>query len=277
MSFRNGSSNQYVAYAAITTILLVLFIPIIVMVAFSLNDPGGRFNYQLRQFSLDGWLHPFAVNQLGVALGNSFIVALSAAVISAVVGTPLGYMLGRGKLPGKSVVSAMTILPLATPEVVLGSGLLLLFVATATIASLKSTTGGLLFPLGLPTVIIAHVTLGLSFVIISVRARVIGVDHSLEQAAQDLGARPARVFLTVWLPAIWPGIVSGALMTFALSLDDFVLTNFTAGNTIMFPTWLYGLMKRQMPPQIAVVGVAIFAISLVVAILAFNVSRSKER
>jgi spermidine/putrescine transport system permease protein len=157
--------------------------------------------------------------------------------------------------------------------VVLGAGFLALFVASATVPAFHTLSGGLLFPLGLPSVIVAHTTLGISFVIINVRARVIGGGIVLEQAARDLGASGLTVFRTIWLPIILPGIVSGALLVFSVSLDDFVLTNFTAGGTVLFPTWLYGLMRRELPPQIAVVGTVVFLLSLALTALSVRIAR----
>lgn len=252
--------------------LVFMFAPVVTMIVFSFNDPGGRFNYELGTFSLEAWRSPFAVPQLGVALGNSLIVAAVSAVLAALLGTPVGFALGRRKFVGGGAVSGLTFIPLATPEVVLGAGMLILFVATATIPFLKTVTGGLFYPLGFPSVIAAHTTLGLSFVIINVRSRVIGAGVTLEQAARDLGASGFTVFRTIWLPIILPGILSGALLTFAISLDDFVLTNFTAGGTTMFPTWLYGLMRRELPPQIAVVGTLIFLVSLGLVAISAKIS-----
>ena len=240
--------------------LVFMFAPVLTMIVFSFNDPGGRFNYALGSFSLEAWRHPFAVPQLGVAIRNSLVVAAVSALLAGLLGTPVGFALGRRKFLGRGAVSGLTFIPLATPEVVLGAGML--------IPLLKTLTGGLFYPLGFPSVIAAHTTLGLSFVIINVRSRVIGAGVTLEQAARDLGASGFTVFRTIWLPIILPGILSGALLTFAISLDDFVLTNFTAGGTTMFPTWLYGLMRRELPPQIAVVGTLIFLVSIGLVALA---------
>ncbi len=258
----------------IVLVLLFMIAPVVTMIVFSFNDPGGRFNYELGSFSLAAWRDPLAVSQLPGALANSIVVAFSAALLSALLGTPLGFILGRRRFPGQDAVSTLTFIPLATPEVVLGAGLLVLFVASATVPILKTITGGLFFPLGLPSVIAAHTTLGISFVIINVRARVIGGGIVLEQAARDLGASGFTVFRTIWLPIILPGIISGALLVFSVSLDDFVLTNFTAGGTVLFPTWLYGLMRRELPPQIAVVGTAIFLLSLAITAVSVRLMRA---
>jgi len=242
--------------------LLFMFAPVITMLVFSFNDPGGRFNYVLGSFSLKAWTSPLAVPQLPVAISNSLQVAAASSVLAGLLGTPIGFVLGRGSFHGKAVLSALTFIPLATPEVVLGAGLLTLFVGSASIPLLNSLSGGLFYPLGLPSVIAAHTTLGLSFVIINVRARVISAGLTLEQAARDLGAGGFTLFFTIWLPIIFPGLLAGMLLVFAISLDDFVLTNFTAGSSTLFPTWLYGLMRRELPPQIAVVGSLIFLLSL---------------
>lgn len=259
----------------VTIVLVFLFMvaPVVTMIVFSFNDPGGRFNYELGSFSLAAWREPLAVSQLPTALANSLIVALSAAVLAALLGTPLGFILGRRRFAGQGAVSVLTFVPLATPEVVLGAGFLALFVASATVPAFHTLSGGILFPLGLPSVIVAHTTLGISFVIINVRARVIGGGIVLEQAARDLGASGFTVFRTIWLPIILPGIVSGALLVFSVSLDDFVLTNFTAGGTVLFPTWLYGLMRRELPPQIAVVGTAVFLLSLALTAVSVRIAR----
>lgn len=273
MSSSTHTKREGLAVRAMIGLALVfMFAPVLTMIVFSFNDPGGRFNYELGTFSLDAWAHPFAVPQLGVAIRNSLIVAAASALLAALFGTPVGFALGRRKFVGRGAVSGLTFIPLATPEVVLGAGMLILFVATATIPFLKTMTCGLFYPLGFPSVIAAHTTLGLSFVIINVRSRVIGAGVTLEQAACDLGASGFTVFRTIWLRIILPGILSGALLTFAISLDDFVLTNFTAGGTTMFPTWLYGLMRRELPPQIAVVGTLIFLASLGLVALSAKLS-----
>lgn len=258
---------------AIALVFLFMIAPVATMIVFSFNDPGGRFNYQLGSFSLAAWLEPLAVSQLPTALANSLVTAFAASALAVLFGTPLGFILGRRRFAGQGAVSVLTFIPLATPEVVLGGGLLVLFVASATIPLLRMLTGGLFFPLGLPSVIAAHATLGISFVIINVRARVISGGIVLEQAARDLGASGFTAFRTIWLPIILPGILSGALLVFSVSLDDFVLTNFTAGGTVLFPTWLYGLMRRELPPQIAVVGTAIFLLSLVLTACAVRMAR----
>jgi len=261
-------------YLMITLALLLMFAPVITMLVFSFNAPGGRFNYVLGSFSLQAWASPFAVPQLSTAVSNSLLVAVASSVLAGLLGTPIGFILGRSQFRGKVALSTLTFIPLATPEVVLGAGMLALFVASGSIPLLKSLSGGLFYPLGLPSVIVAHTTLGLSFVIINVRARVITSGLSLEQAARDLGAEGFTLFTSIWLPMIAPGIVAGMLLVFAISLDDFVLTNFTAGSATLFPTWLYGLMRRELPPQIAVIGSLIFLLSLVSVALSVKLSQS---
>jgi len=261
-------------YAALA--ILLMFAPVLVMIRYSLNDSGTRFNYVLHRFSVDAWMHPLDVPQLGLAIRNSLTVAVIASLLAVLLGTPFGYALGRYRFRGKSMASSLTFLPLATPEIVMGAGLLTVSVASASTAPFKTLLPeGLLYPLGMVTVVIAHATLGLSFVIINVRARVDRETLVLEEAAKDLGAIAPTVFRTIWLPALWPGVVSGGLLVFAISLDDFVLTNFTAGSTVMFPTWAYGLLRRELPPQVDVVGVMMFAVSLVAVIAAGALGRRR--
>jgi spermidine/putrescine transport system permease protein len=249
--------------AAMVGIIGLLCIPLIVMLVFSFNRPSTRFNYELNKFSAQAWLHPLAVPQLGLALRNSLIVAVVSSLLAVLIGTPMGIGLGRFRFRGKSALTGFTFIPLATPEVVIGAGLLTIFVASALVPFMKSLIpSGILFPLGFPTLIIAHTTLGVSFVVVTVRSRVVGLPTSYEEAARDLGASSFTAFRTVMLPLILPGIVSGGLLVFAVSLDDFVLTNFTAGGTQMFPTWIYSLMRRRLPPQIDVVGLLLFALVL---------------
>jgi spermidine/putrescine transport system permease protein len=247
----------------------VLMVPIAVMVAFSFNDPRGRFNYSWNEFSLDAWLDPFGVPELATALGNTLLVAGLAALIATALGTPLALALTRSRLRGKGAANVLVLIPLATPEINFGAALLAFYVATVTVQPWETLIPkGVLFPLGLNTVLIGHVTFCVSFVVITVRARLLGFPSSLEEAALDLGATRWVAFWKVVFPLIRPGILAGGLLAFALSLDDFVVTNFTAGTEAMFPTWLFSLMRRELPPQIDVVGVMIFAISVSAAIAA---------
>ncbi|WP_162903637.1 ABC transporter permease [Leucobacter sp. wl10] len=253
-------------------------IPLLVMIVYSFNRAPGRFNYRLNEFSLHGWLDPFGVPQLFEALSNSVLVALCAAAATAVLGTIASFVLTRKGFPAKQFWSMFTFIPLATPEIILGAGLLSLFVSSAALEPFASILPeGLLYPLGISSVMIAHITFGIGYVIVTTRTRFVELDSRFEEAAADLGASSATVFRTVTFPLVWPSVLSGSLLVFALSLDDFVLTNFTAGNTPMFPTWLFGLLRRQLPTQVDVVGVILFLIASVSMLGSLLIIRSVNR
>jgi spermidine/putrescine transport system permease protein len=249
--------------------ICVLMVPIAVMFVFSFNDPRGNFNYAWNEFSLDAWAHPLAVPELATALGHTLLVAVLAALIATLLGTPIALALTRSRLRGRGAANVLVLIPLATPEINFGAALLTFFVATVTVEPLRTIVPkGIVFPLGLNTVIIGHVTFCISFVVITVRARLVGFPYALEEAALDLGATRWVAFWKVVFPLIRPGIVAGALLAFALSIDDFVVTNFTSGTAVMFPTWLFSLIRRSLPPQIDVIGVLIFAVSIGAAVAA---------
>ena len=212
---RRGLDWLLNAYAGLA--LIYLLVPIAVIIVFSFNNPRGRFNFIWQEFSLDAWKHPFAVQGVGDALRTSIEIAALSTLIATALGTLTALALVRYEFKGRSPVNFFIFIPLATPEVVLGAALLSQFLNWGTPA------------LGFTTILIAHVMFNLSFVIITVRSRLIGFDRSLEEAAQDLGATPWQTFRLVTLPLIMPGVVSAALLAFALSIDDFVITNFTSG------------------------------------------------
>lgn len=249
-------------------VFVYMLIPIAVIILFSFNKPEGRFNFVWHRFSLDGWLNPLAVPNLAEALKNSVSVALCSSVIATILGTLLALGLTRRKFKGRSAINTLIILPIATPEIVIGSGLLALFVASATVEPFSSIIpGGTLFPLGFHTVLLAHVVYTLSFVVVTVRSRLQGYDNTLEEAAADLGANPWTVFWQVTLPAVLPGVGAGGALAFAISIDDFVVTQFTSGQAVFFPTWIYGLLRNQLPVQVNVVGSIIFLVSISLAVL----------
>lgn len=230
-------------------VLLYLFVPIFVVVAFSFNAPAGKFNFVWHAFSLDAWAHPFRYGALVDAMRLSVAVAAVATAAATVFGTLIALALTRYRFRGSGLVSGLLILPLTVPEVVLGSSLLSLFLTLGT-------------PTGFGTIVTAHVMFCTSYVAITVRARLRGFDWTLEEAAMDLGAPPLRVAMTVTLPLIAPGIVAAALLSFALSLDDFIITLFNAGTRVTYPLYVYGARRAAFPPQINVVATAILVLSL---------------
>jgi spermidine/putrescine transport system permease protein len=240
------------------TILAIcyLLIPIVVMIVFSFNNPIGKFNYSWNEFSLQGWLHPFDWPGLGDSVRTSLLVAVIATIGATILGTMIGLALTRHDFRGRSIFNGLIFLPMATPEIVMGASLLTLFVATA----LPPLAGSvpLLYPTGFGTIVIAHIMFDISFVVVTVKARLTGFDRRLEEAAMDLGADEMTTFWKVTFPLILPGITAAALLAFSLSIDDFVITNFVSGTTNTFPIWVYSIQRNALPVQINVVGSMVF-------------------
>lgn len=243
-------------------VLLFLFIPIVVIVVFSFNDPAGKFNYTWQGFTLDNWADPFKYPALTNALKLSLNVAAVSTAIALVLGTLVAIALVRQRFRGRTAVDTFLILPLTSPEVVMGASLLTLFL------SLGWATGYV-------TILIAHVAFEVSFIAMTVRARIRGFDWTLEDASLDLGASPARTFARVTLPLIVPGIVAAAMLSFALSLDDFIITYFVSGSTVTYPLYVNAATKAAVPPQINVLATAILLISL--ALLAVGTLHRRRR
>jgi len=245
--------------AAITYLML----PIAVMIVFSFNDPVGKFNFVWAEFSLDAWMSP--LNRPGIAdsLWTSILVALVGTFFATILGTLIALALVRYSFRGRNATNLFIFIPMATPEIVLGASLLSIFVATATQEPFKSIIpAGIFFPLGLPTIIIAHVMFNISYVVVTVKARIQGFDRNLEEAAMDLGANEWVTFWKVTFPLIRPGIIAAALLAFSLSIDDFIITNFTSGLVNTFPVWIWGTIRNNLPPQVHVIGTAIFLIAV---------------
>jgi spermidine/putrescine transport system permease protein len=230
-------------------VLAYLFLPIAVIVLYSFNEPVGKFNFVWKSFSLQAWLHPFRYPALVDAMKVSLQVAALSTAVAAVFGTLLALALTRYRFRGDKPLDVLLILPLTTPEVVLGSSLLSLFLQLG-------------YPTGFGTVVVAHVMFSVSYVALTVKARLRGFDWTLEEAAMDLGATPLRTFRKVTLPLIAPGIAAAGMLSFALSLDDFVITLFNAGNRVTYPLYVYGARRAAFPPQINVVATAILVLSL---------------
>ncbi|MCW2512915.1 MAG: transporter permease [Mycobacterium sp.] len=231
-------------------VLLYIFVPIFVIVLFSFNKPAGKFNYTWQGFTLDNWANPFKYPALAEALKMSIQVAALSTLIALVLGTLLAIALVRQRFRGSGAVDTFLVLPLTAPEVVMGASLLTLFLDLG-------------WATGFATILIAHVAFEISFVAMTVRARVRGFDWTLEDASMDLGASPTRTFFKVTLPLIVPGIVAAAMLSFALSLDDFIVTYFVSGSTVTYPLFVNAATKAAVPPQIDVLATAILAISLV--------------
>ena len=251
------------AYAVLA--LVYLFLPIAVVVAFSFNNPKGRFNYTWAGFTFKNWTNPFGYPGVGSALRVSIELALLSAVVATAFGTLIALALVRYRFRGGATTNLLIFIPMTTPEVVMGASLLTLFVNWR-IAQ------------GFGTILIAHILFNISYVVVTVRARLVGFDRHLEEAAMDLGANEWVTFTKVTLPLIMPGILAAGLLSFALSIDDFVITYFNAGSTITFPLFVWGAARVATPPQINVIGTAIFlvAVSGMLANIVFQNVRSKR-
>jgi spermidine/putrescine transport system permease protein len=240
-----------------------LMVPIAVMIVFSFNDPVGKFNFVWAEFSLDAWRDPLARPGLSDALWTSVFVALVGTFFATILGTLIALALVRYSFRGRNATNLFIFIPMATPEIVLGASLLSLFVATATQEPFKSIIpSGIFYPLGVPTIVIAHVMFNISYVVVTVKARIQGFPRHLEEAAMDLGANEWTTFWKVTFPLIRPGIVAAALLAFSLSIDDFIVTNFTSGLVNTFPVWIWGTIRNNLPPQVHVIGTAIFLIAV---------------
>jgi spermidine/putrescine transport system permease protein len=228
-----------------------LFLPIVVMALFGFNDIQGRFNFTWQGFTLEHWANLFSTYPaLNQSLLNSLTVAIVSTLVATVLGTLIGLALTRYEFRGRGPLNLLIFLPIATPEIVLGASLLALFVSAGVSRDLTTIT-------------IAHVMFNISFVVVTVRARIAGFNRALEEAAMDLGADEWTTFRKVTFPLIFPGILAAALLAFALSIDDFVITQFTAGQTVTFPLWVYGASRIGVPPQVNVMGTLIFLVALV--------------
>jgi spermidine/putrescine transport system permease protein len=235
-------------------VIVWLCSPIIVMIVFGFNDTTGRFNIRWQGFTLRWYRDLFAIPDLTRALENSLTIACISTLIATTLGTLLGMSLGRYRFRGSGSVNLLLFANIAASEVVLGASLLTLFI-----------TAGV--PRGYWTIIIAHVMFSIAYVAITVRARMAGLDPSLEEAARDLGADAFTTFRKVTLPMIAPGVMAGALLAFALSIDDFIITSFNAGATVTFPLWVYGASRLGLPPQVNVMGTLIFSFGVLLALI----------
>ena len=238
------------------TILMILYLasPIFVMILYGFNDvPVDRQTAKFWGFTLDWWKNVFNIPGLPEAFKNSLLIAPISAAVATALGTLFGLALGRYRFRGLRAIDFVIFLAIAVPEIVLGSSLLSMFV----LGQVR---------LGFPTILLSHIGFSIAFVAVTVRARVQGLDRSLEEAAQDLFATPIVGFFKVTLPLIAPAILAGFLLAFVLSLDDFVITNFVAGQTTTFPLWVFGAQRIGIPPQVNVMGTILFTAGLIAAL-----------
>jgi spermidine/putrescine transport system permease protein len=245
-------------------VVLYLILPVAVMILFSFNDPVGRSNLTWRGFSLDAWKNPLGRPGLPDAVFNSILIAFVSTIIATILGTLIALALVRYKFKGRSGTNLLIFLPMSTPEIVLGASLLTTFIASTSLGFIPE---GAVFPLSIRTIIIAHIMFNISFVVVTVKARLVGFPRHLEEAAMDLGANEWITFWKVTFPLILPGIMAAGLLAFSLSIDDYVITSFTAGQTQTFPLFIYGSQLRGIPVQVNVIGTMIFGIAVGLVLL----------
>jgi spermidine/putrescine transport system permease protein len=234
-------------------VLIYTFVPIGYIIALSFNQPSGRSaTAQFESFTWNNWTSICEPEGLCSSLRLSFAVSITATVLATLLGTLMAFALVRHSFRGRAASNLVIFLPMATPEVVMGASLLAMFVSV-----------GFDSVLGFITIVIAHVLFCLSFVVVTVKARLAGMDSRLEQAAMDLYASEWHTFRLVTLPLAMPGIVAAAMLAFSLSFDDFIVTNFTSGQSVTFPIYVYGAKLKDFPPQLFVVGTIMFFVSFV--------------
>jgi spermidine/putrescine transport system permease protein len=253
-----------ILHAYTWVVIAWLLLPIVIMIAFGFNDTKGRYNQSWEGFTLKWYGRVFDLDELTKALVISLVVALVTMVVAGGLGTGIGYALGRYRFRGSGTVNLVMFATMSSPELVMGASLLTLFVSLGV-------------GLGAVTIAIAHIMFSISFVAAVVRARVLTLDRSIEEAAADLGADPWTTFWRITFPIILPAVFSGMLLAFALSIDDFVVTNFTAGTTTTFPLWIWGATRVGLPPQVNVMGTLIFLAGVLLAVVSSTRTRSHRR
>jgi len=243
-----------------------MLIPIVVVAVFSFGEaPKDKLTFGLDDgFTLEYWETVFSLPQLNEALMTSLRLAALSTLVATAIGTLMAIALVRHRFHGRRVANLLIVIPMATPEVVIGASLLSMFIYYT-------------FALGFTTLLIAHVMFSISFVVVVVRSRLIGFDRHLEEAAADLGATPLATFRTVTLPLLAPGIVAAALLAFALSIDDFVISNFNSGTTVTFPLYVYGVSLRGIPVQVNALATLLFVVAVIAVALVLIQQRRAER
>ena len=255
------SRNLIRIYAGLA--FIYLFIPVAYTFAFSFNN-AGKSNLVWQGFTLDNWKNPCGAPQVCESVANSLKIGVISTVLATILGTMIAFAIGRHKFKGRTTTNLLIFLPMATPEVVLGASLLAMFL-------------NLRINPGFWTVVIAHVMFCISFVVVTVKARISSLDPKLEQAAMDLYANERETFRYVTLPLVMPGIAGAALLAFSLSFDDFIITNFNSGVVSTFPKFVYVSAARGIPAQANVIGSAMFFIALIIVIVGQVVSRQRKK
>lgn len=244
--------------------LAYMLLPILIIAIFSFNDPSGRYNFEWVGFTTQYWAEPFAIKELTDALLVSIRLAFFTAIGATILGTLIAIALVRYQFFGRRAANLLIVIPMATPEVVIGASLLSMFLIYGA-------------KLGFGTLLIAHIMFSISFVVIVVRSRLIGFDRRLEEAAADLGANALTTFRKVTLPLIAPGVISAGMLSFALSIDDFVISNFNSGSTVTFPLYIFGANQRGIPVQVNVIATMLFAVTVLAMLVVIIQQKRAEK
>jgi spermidine/putrescine transport system permease protein len=260
------SRNGFKIYAGLA--VAYMLIPIGVIAVFSFADASQNRDHLAfainNGFTLEYWEHAFAIPDLNQALLTSFKLAALATLVSTAIGTLMAIALVRYRFFGRRASNLLLILPMATPEIVMGASLLSLFLIYG-------------IALGFNSLLIAHIMFCISFVVVVVRSRLIGFDRSMEDAAADLGATPIETFRYVTLPLLRPGILAAALLAFALSVDDFIVSDFNKGTTETFPIYVFGAHLRGIPVQVNVLATMLFVLTVAAICFVLWQQRRAER
>jgi spermidine/putrescine transport system permease protein len=255
--------NALLVYAGIAVAYMLVPIAVIAVFSFS-TTPEDKLTFALSAFTLEYWQTAFSIPGLSESLLTSLELAALSTLGSTAIGTIMALGLVRYAFFGRRATNLLIVLPMATPEIVMGAALLSMFIVYAA-------------PLGFTTLLIAHIMFSISFVVVVVRSRLIGFDRNLEEAAADLGATPLATFRTVTLPLLAPGVFSAALLAFALSIDDFVISNFNSGTTVTFPLYVFGAAQRGIPVQVNVLATILFMVTVAAVALVIWQQRRAER
>ena len=256
--------NALTIYAGIATVYVL--IPIAVIAVFSFAEtPRDTLIFAINDgFTLEYWENAFAIPDLNDALRTSFELAALSTAASTAIGTLMAIAMVRHQFFGRRASNLLIVLPMATPEIVIGASLLSMFLIYSV-------------PLGFTSLLIAHTMFSISFVVVVVRSRLIGFDRSIEDAAADLGATPVETFRYVTLPLLAPGILAAALLAFALSVDDFIVSDFNKGTTETFPLYVFGAHLRGIPVQVNVLATMLFVVTVIAITLVLWQQRRAER
>lgn len=229
-------------------VIVFLFAPIAVMIVFSFNNPAGHQNITWQGFTVANYMTIWNRSDITDPMKTSLVIAVVATVVATAFGTMIALALTRYEFRGRGILNLLIFIPMTAPEIILGASLLTLWVAIG-------------LARGLPTILVAHIMFNISYVVVTLRARLIGFNRSLEEASMDLYATESTTFWKVTFPLIFPGILAAALLAFALSIDDYVITLFSAGHTVTFPLWVYGASRIGIPPEVNALGTLFFLIA----------------